>query len=281
MRKIITSILAIALILTSFSMVSFATTYNIIYLGDGSGSYTADSDTATLDLYFDIEDEVLAAWGVCALEFTYDVIGANVNPSINSTLDSALGTSKITYEFSNTINKFVLAVNPTEEGKGVLPDGAIKLGTFVVTRLNDAATTTISFANMDATDTDGDSYGMKAENLTITWPSSTPEASAEIDSASDEKGTTIDAGNDLTYINVPNYVGKVSVSNLGDKKVVVTPVIKVNGETKTDLKSAPPITFDENSSFDNGKVVFKFALIGAPEDLINSITIEATAEITN
>lgn len=113
------------------------------------------------------------------------------------------------------------------------------------------------------------------------WKASTPEASAEIDSASDVKGTTIDAGNDLTYINVPNYVGKVSVSNLGDKKVVVTPVIKVNGETKTDLKSAPPITFDENSSFDNGKVVFKFALIGAPEDLINSITIEATAEITN
>lgn len=100
----------------------------------------------------------------------------------------------------------------------------------------------------------------------VTVKGSTPEkpATAEIDAATVTKGTTA-VGNDGTeYTDVPTYIGKVTINNIGSKKVVLTPVATLNGVAHT-LKSAPTITFDKNTALDGGKVAFKFALIGAPE----------------
>lgn len=98
----------------------------------------------------------------------------------------------------------------------------------------------------------------------VTVKGSTPEkpATAEIDAATVTKGTTA-VGNDGTeYTDVPTYIGKVIINNIGSKKVVLTPVATLNGVAHT-LKSAPTITFD-NTTLEEGKVEFKFALIGAP-----------------
>lgn len=98
----------------------------------------------------------------------------------------------------------------------------------------------------------------------VTVKGSTPEkpATAEIDAATVTKGTTA-VGNDGTeYTDVPTYIGKVTINNIGSKKVVLTPVATLNGVAHT-LKSAPTITFD-NTALEEGKVEFKFALIGAP-----------------
>lgn len=114
-----------------------------------------------------------------------------------------------------------------------------------------------------------------ADPVTFTVKGSTPEkpATAEIDAATVTKGTTA-VGNDGTkYTDVPTYIGKVAISNIGSKKVVLTPVATLNGVAHT-LKSAPTITFDDKTTLEEGKVEFKFALIGAP-----TTGVELTAKV--
>lgn len=125
-----------------------------------------------------------------------------------------------------------------------------------------------SLSAFEISDTDFNSVGLDYSTPysidKVVIGGSTPEkpTTAEIDAATVTKGTTA-VGNDGTeYTDVPTYIGKVTINNIGSKKVVLTPVATLNGVAHT-LKSAPTITFD-NTTLEEGKVEFKFALIGAP-----------------
>lgn len=271
MRKFISLILTLTLALTLIASMSVSANGYVFDFGTPSVSDT----TATVPVLVDFGSSADEYLDSALFRFTTE----------NCTITGATTTWEDDIEFTVGAN---IMFNGSDVKYGITGEALTNankvLFTLNVSKTADNAS--ISFISGDTFVADsilGIRLTASATNANTIelWKASAPEASAEIDSASDEKGTTIDAGNELTYINVPNYVGKVSVSNLGDKKVVVTPVIKVNGEAKTDLTSAPTITFDKNSSFDNGKVVFKFALIGAPEDLINAITIEATTALVD
>lgn len=250
MRKILTSVLALVLILSSFSMVAFAADTNI-YFGDGGGSVTADSDTITLKLYLDKSDEDITQYGFANLQFKYMVTDATVVPTENNDLKSSFS---LAFGIDTTEKQLVYTA-----GDAYIPSGKVELATFVVTRANDVATSKITFSSINLTDSTGYAYTATSKDITITWPSSAPEPEVSLGTPTTEKEVTV---GDTKYEDVYTYVGEAEVTNLGSKNVKLTPYAKLNGEPHT-LTSAPTIVIP-NAQFEGGNVAFKFVLIGAP-----------------
>lgn len=266
MKKLI-SFLVVFAIISSLSMVAFAADVNIDFdipltlEVKFTPSEVNPGDTVKADFYlYSTEDKdsnvVFDGGGDSTIEFAFDSTvlektGAKMGYGFS---DSSISDNRCFIEAKNTYS-----VNA--EAPLFTLEFTVKNGTEANEYSNLIKYNDVLFANGDGAETS--EITKIVPNLTV--KGSTPEkpATAEIDAATVTKGTTA-VGNDGTeYTDVPTYIGKVAISNIGSKKVVLTPVATLNGVAHT-LKSAPTITFDDNTALEEGKVEFKFALIGAP-----------------
>ena len=261
MRKIFASVIAITLILSSFSLVAFAADSNV-YFGDGSGSIVATDDTVTLSLYLDKDDEDIATYGIGNLEFTYDVTDATVVPATNDALKSSF---TLAFGIDTKDKKLVYTA-----ADSYIPSKVTELATFVVTRVGDVATSKITLGDVILTDSTGFAYTATSKGITITWPSSAPATPEVKDVTTTATGTTF--GN---YKDVPLFNCGATVSGAtADTKIFIEPELFLdsvsNGtRAKTEI---PGLTIDGE-----GKVVIRIAIVGAPEGVV-TINPNITAE---
>lgn len=258
MRKFLSLTLALAMIITMISAnIVFADDTKVFDFGT---PIKVDDTTYTVPI-------VINPVGTAGYENYIDNIAIKID-AVNCTLSKGTMSSGAASNFGfdlNEVGNYVFKIVNTD-GYMELTTNGYELFTIDVTKTDDNASLTFGNCLISETESQYQLEADSANTATIELWKSTPEkpATAEIDAATVTKGTTA-VGNDGTeYTDVPTYIGKVTINNIGSKKVVLTPVATLNGVAHT-LKSAPTITFDKNTALDGGKVAFKFALIGAPE----------------
>lgn len=264
MRKFLSLVLALTVVFTLFvSMSVSADSYTFSF---GEPSY--NENTATIAIL--VDSATFKGEYLDSALFSFITENCKIDSATTEWSDDIDFTSGAVYTFNSSDTKWGIE-------KSALSGASNVLFSIKVSKTADNAK--ISFStDTYVEDSTNSSSKIKANSTNAAtielWKSTTVEpATAEIDAATVTKGTTA-VGNDGTeYTDVPTYIGKVAISNIGSKKVVLTPVATLNGVAHT-LKSAPTITFDDKTALEEGKVEFKFALIGAP-----TTGVELTAKV--
>ena len=162
MKKLISSILTIVVILTCFSVTAFAADTNL-YFNDGATTITADADTIDLTLYLTKDDEDILAYGYDMIQLNYTISGATMaGTALKSSTD---------FDDSNSVSSTTLLF--TAKSALYIPTQATDaLATFSLTRDGDAKSATITFTNVMLQDT-VTPFEYKCTyptTVTINWP---------------------------------------------------------------------------------------------------------------
>lgn len=253
MRKIFASLLALALVLTSFCMVSFADNEDIYFT---EPTFNESKTEATVYLVVKTPSN-----GLAAITVNYTVNGSS------SYVVTDTGACK-TYDESMTMEA---GTNVTfmAGGDGVpAGTGSLQIAKFVVTKESSNVTISIDSVEMYDNNFDPD-FGETAvtKGATITWSSSAPEVTGTSTTA---QGTTF--GN---YKDVPLFKYEATVSNTTEStKFYMTPELFLDGTSAgTKAKTLiPGLTVDGE-----GKIVVNIAIVGAPEGTV-TINPNITAE---
>lgn len=264
MKKFLSCILSVAVILSCFSMVVFAA--DDVYFYDGTNAVTAvtaTSDTYTVDIYLNPTESMKKLW-ISSLAGTYSVT--------NGSITAATATNQLTNldDLSNTIN-----LNYSTAGDSYEPSDAVKLGNITITREGTAATSVVSFSSFEINDYDGTSYGdYTVGSLTITWPSAGPSVTGE---SATFNTSTITGANGKTYKDVPTYDVSATVGG-----TATTLTFKLNVNYKEDGTPVADAKVLDGGSvigyLDDVTVTFKAAIVGVPTNVeITGITPVFTA----
>lgn len=255
MRKFVISVLAMALVLTCFSVVTFAAPTTNIYMGDGSGNITATSDKVTIDVFVDPSSNADMAscigsegfgstWGLDSvsinLGFT-NATGVAVGSPLSGLVDTS-GDAAISFMNSGAFYTY--------------SSEAFKIATITVNRADEAATSVVKLTNPVFT------VGNQAvvdltcqETLTITWPSSKPVVS--------DKAMSYDKDTFDKYTDVPCFNGSAKIT--GTYTGVKLGFDLYNGETFN--KTVEPVSIVAGKTMtviEDGTIKFKVAVIGVP-----------------
>lgn len=266
MRKIISSILAVAVVLASFSIVAFADPTTNLYFNDGSDTIAATSDTVTLTLYLDKNDEEILTYGYTGLSIKYTISNADV-------ATTALKDSS-NFDTSVEVNTTTLLYAGTD----FYVPGAAKdaIATYTITRKDDATSSVITISDVLLSDystpyTYACTY---PETVTINWPSAGPSVTGE---SAEYKTSTITGTNGKSYKDVPTYGVSATVSGTA---TTLTFKLNVNYEEDGTAAAAPKV-LDGGSVvgyISDGTVTFRAAIVGVPTNVeITGITPVFTA----
>lgn len=251
MRKFVVSVLALTLILTCFSIVTFAAPTTNIYMGDGSGNITATSDTVTIDVFVDPSsnddmascinlDGFGSAWGLdtVAINLAFDNATGVAKGASLTGLNDASGDAAIAFTNSGAFYTYSSEV--------------FKLATITVNRTNEAASSTVKLSNALFKVGDVETVGLTCQDtLTITWPSSAPEPVVIAAEANREV-----AG----YTDVVNFSS--SLTNVTASAPTLTFDLYENGEFHKSYEES----LGNGITLDGGTLSFKIAILGAPTD---------------
>ena len=262
MRKIFASILVLAMVLTSFSMVAFAAPATDIYFGtEGITTVTATEDTYTVEVYYNPASHAVEYDGVYyigSLSVKTAVTGATIT-------NTAASITNLDSDVSSTDIMFSAAGDPAEL------TGVVKMADITVTRADNAETSVLTLSAATASDYDGD-YQPTVATLTITWPGA-QAAEEEVDATVISQGKETVNGVNNSYWGV--WVGRYSVSagTKTLKKVVVT----FNGDTRNN-GAAKEYAKDGLSITGDGTVNFEVAILGVPDEFLTASKAVATLQ---
>lgn len=264
MKKFLSCILSVAVILSCFSMVVFAA--DDVYFYDGTNAVTAvtaTSDTYTVDIYLNPTESMKSAW-IGNMQGVFDVTNGSITSAAGGTL------SPLT-DMTNTVN-----IGYYDAGDGAYePSDAVQLAHITVAREGAAATSVVSFSSFLIGDWEGASYNeYTVGSLTITWPSAGPSVTGE---SAEYETSTITGTNGKTYKDVPTYGVSATVSGTA---TTLTFKLNVNYK-KNGTPVAAPEVLDGGSVagyISEGTVTFKAAIVGVPTDVeITGVTPVFTA----
>lgn len=255
MRKFFATILALALVLSSFCIVSFA---------DGNDIYftepTFNSERTEATAYLVVK---VPATGMVALTVNYTVTGSD-SYEVTDT-----GVCK-GYDSAMTME---VGTNVTFMGNDGIPAGTgeLQVAKFVVKKVSDDVTISIDSVEMyDAGMEEDFGASITTKGTTIKWAEDTPVVPGVKDVTATPDGTTFS-----NYKDVPLFNCGATVSGAtADTKIFIEPELFLDGvsngtRAKTEI---PGLTIDGE-----GKVVIRIAIVGAPEGVV-TINPNITAE---
>lgn len=250
MRKILASILVLAMALTSFSMVAFAAPATDVYFGvEGVTTVTATEDTYTVELYYNPTSHAAEYDGI------YYIGAFSVNTAVsNGTLVNKPATIENLDNTSST--NYTILFNTA--GDPAYLTGATKVADITVTRDGEAAESVITLSNAGSGDYDGE-YTPTVSSLTIKWPSAGP-----IECPDDVVATEIEIDG-TTYTNVPNKAVEVA-GYAGQKSGKVVAEYWVDGCTALGTKE---ISFTNLVNLTgSGNATFNVAITGVKDGVV-------------